>query len=306
MGIKYENRSDNIATITIDNPNQANVIDKPTALELADAWKQAWEDREVRAIILTGSGDKHFCGGHDLKPRSDVTEAELEFLAMERIFRPPAGYINGLPMGLDGEMADHFPRIPKPVIAAVNGWTIGAGLYTLLASTDIRIAARGNAKFRFGLISRGWIGAGPGATLLAKQLRYADAMKMLLLDETIDADEAMRIGLVNETVQPELLMKRAYDIAARIAQMPPLAAQKIKEFVTSFADLPAGQAWKIQSLINTLLLHNTQDGAEGRKSFLEKRQPDFTGEYSGTDTKWSDMTEEQRARIEKLKREIDW
>ncbi len=305
MGIKYET-AENVATIVLDNASRANVIDKAIALELAAAWKEAWEDRDVRCIVLTGSGSRHFCGGHDLKLRDGVSESEFEFLAMERLFRPPAGYVNGIPMGMDGEMGDHFPRIPKPVIAAVNGWAVGAGLYVLLASTDIRIAARGRAMFRFGLISRGWIGAGPGATLLAKQLRYADAMKMLLLDEAVDADEAVRIGLVNESVEPDALMDRAYAIAERIARHPPLAAQKIKEFVTTFSELPAGQAWRVQSLLNTLLLHMTEDGVEGRLSFLQGRDPDFTGEYSGTALSWYEMSEEQRRRISELKRQIDW
>ena len=291
MGIRYET-NEYVATIVLDNASRANVIDKGIALELAAAWKEAWEDRDVRAIVLTGAGDRHFCGGHDLKPRGDVTEAEFEYLAMERVFRAPAGYVNGVPMGLDGEMGDHYPRIPKPVVAAVNGWAVGAGLYVLLASTDIRIAARGQAMFRFGLISRGWIGAGPGATLLAKQLRYADAMKMLLLDEAVDADEAVRIGLVNEAVEPDALMNRAYEIAGRIAQQPPLAAQKIKEFVTTFSELPAGQAWRVQSLLNTLLMHTTEDGMEGRRSFLERREPEFTGDYSGTELSWSEMDED--------------
>ncbi len=305
MGIRYET-NEHVATIVLDNASRANVIDKGIALELAAAWKEAWEDRDVRAIVLTGAGDRHFCGGHDLKPRGDVTEAEFEYLTMERVLRAPAGYVNGVPMGLDGEMGDHYPRIPKPVVAAVNGWAVGAGLYVLLASTDIRIAARGQAMFRFGLISRGWIGAGPGATLLAKQLRYADAMKMLLLDEAVDADEAVRIGLVNKAVEPDALMNRAYEIAGRIAQQPPLAAQKIKEFVTTFSELPAGQAWRVQSLLNTLLMHTTEDGMEGRRSFLERREPEFTGDYSGTELSWSEMDEDQRRRLDELKRQIDW
>ncbi len=280
MGIGYD-YSDHVAVITLQNARRANSIDKSMAIELAEAWRAAWEDREVRAVILTGEGERHFCSGHDLSVRDDVNDAELEFLALERIFRPLAGYANGFPIGVDPEMADHFPRLHKPVVAAVNGWTVGAGLYMLLASTDIRIAALSNAKFRFGLISRGWIGAGPAPTLLMKQIRHVDAMKMLLLDEEVDAEEAVRIGLVNEAVPPELLMERAFTIARRIAEMPPLAAQKIKEFATRFADLPVAQAWQVQSMMNSMLLHLTSDGIDGRQSFIERRQPEFTGDYRG-------------------------
>lgn len=305
MHVRYET-DDDVAFITLNNPTRANAIDKAMSLELAEAWRVAWEDRSVRVIILTAEGDRHFCGGHDLSEREDVTREELDFLALERVFRPPSGYVNGFPTGVDPEMADHFPRISKPVIAAVNGWAVGAGLYLLLASSDIRIAARGNARFRFGLISRGWIGAGPAATLLMKQLRHVDAMKMLLSDEHVDADEAVRIGLVNESVEPDMLMIRAEELARRIASMPPLAAQKIKEFATFFSDLPTSQAWRVQSMINSLLLHTTEDGVEGRRSFIEGRPARFSGEYEGFEGFWQDASDDYRKRIDELKREIDW
>jgi len=208
--------------------------------------------------------------------------------------------------GIDGGMADHFPRIHKPVVAAVNGWAVGAGLYLLLASTDIRIAAIGQANFRFGLISRGWVGAGPGATLLLNQLRYTDAMNMLLADATIDDAEAVRIGLVNEAVSPDQLMPRALEIAHRIADLPPLATIKMKEFIHRFGHLPVEQAWNVQALINFLLLQTTQDGQEGRDSFLERREPNYTGEYAGLEGFYEGASDEERARLEQLKRQIDW
>ena len=305
MSIRYET-DDNIAVITIANSRRANSLDKQHALDLGEAWRSAWDDRNVRAIIVTGEGNRHFCGGHDLSVREDVTSEEHEFLALERIFRSPSGYTNGFQTGIDGGMADHFPRIHKPVIAAVNGWAVGAGLYLLLASTDIRIAAIGNANFRFGLISRGWIGAGPGATMLLKQLRYVDAMKMLLTDATVDAEEAVRIGLVNEAVSADQLMPRAFELAKRIAEMPPLATIKMKEFVHRFSDLPVEQAWNVQAMMNFLLLQTTEDAQEGRTSFLERREPNYTGEYSGLEGFSEDLSDEERARLEELKRQIDW
>ena len=305
MSIRYE-INNHVAIITILNAQRANTLDKTHALELGDAWAKAWNDRHVRSIIVTGDGNRHFCGGHDLSVRDDVTETEHDFLALERIFRPPANYINGFQSGIDGGMADHFPRIHKPVVAAVNGWAVGAGLYLLLASTDIRIAADGNANFRFGLISRGWVGAGPGATLLLKQLRYVDAMKMLLADETIDAHEAVRIGLVNEAVPPDKLMTRALEIAHQIAEKPPLATIKMKEFVHRFSDLPVEQAWNVQAMMNFLLLQTSQDAREGRESFLERRDPVYTGEYAGMEGFFENASEEEKARLDELKRQIDW
>ncbi len=305
MSIQYDTDR-HVAVITIANVRRANALDKQHAVDLGKAWREAWEDRNVRSIVVTGEGDRHFCGGHDLSVRDDVTDREREFLALERIFRTPGGRTNGFQTGIDGGMADHFPRIHKPVIAAVNGWAVGAGLYLLLASTDIRIAADGNANFRFGLISRGWVGAGPGATLLLKQLRYVDAMKMLLADETIDTQEAVRIGLVNEAVSPEDLMPRALEYAHRIAKIPPLATIKMKEFIHRFSDLPVEQAWNIQAMMNFLLLQTTQDAQEGRTSFLERRAPNYTGEYAGLEGYYEGLSEEERIRMEELKRQIDW
>lgn len=305
MTIRYETDS-HVAIVTISNERRANTLDKTHAVKLGEAWAKAWNDRNVRSIIITGEGDRHFCGGHDLSLRADVSETEHDFLALERIFRPPAGYTNGFQTGIDGGMADHFPRIYKPVVAAVNGWAVGAGLYLLLASSDIRISSEENANFRFGLISRGWVGAGPGATMLLKQLRYVDAMKMLLADDTVDAREAMRIGLVNEAVPADRLMPRALEIAHQIAEKPPLATMKMKEFVHRFSDLPVEQAWNVQAMMNFLLLQTTQDAQESRASFLERREPNYTGEYSGFEGFYEGHTDEERERLEELKRQIDW
>ncbi len=305
MSICYETDS-KVAVITLSNERKANVIDKAHALELGEAWRTAWEDRDIRSIVITGKGGRHFCGGHDLSLRDDVDPTEHEFLDHERIFRPPSGYTNGFQTGIDSGMADHFPRIYKPVVAAVNGWAVGAGLYLLLASTDIRVAAVENARFRFGLISRGWIGAGPGATMLLKQLRYVDAMKMLLADETVDAEEAVRIGLVNEAVPAQDLLTRALEIAHGIAQKPPLATMKMKEFIHRFSDLPVEQAWNIQALMNFLMLHTSADAQEGRNAFIERREPNYTGGYAGIGDPYENASDDERSRLDELKRQIDW
>ena len=298
--------TDSIATVTINNPERANVITQQVAGELSDAWRRCQDDHRVKAVVLTAAGDRHFSGGHNLVPRSGVTQEELQYLSLERTFRPLSGTVNGFPTGADPTMADHFPRISKPVVAAVNGLAVGAGLYLLLASTDIRIAARGNAYFKYGLVSRGWIGAGPSATLLLKQLRHVDAMRMLLEDPTIDADEAVRIGLVNEAVEPQELMPTARAVARSLAEKPVHAVRFIKEFAHRFADLPVEQAWHVQSLMNDLLVHSTADGTEGRTSFLDRREPEWTGDYQGTEIRTGDQSDEQRERLEKLRREIDW
>ena len=305
MAIDYEKR-DGVAYITINNPQKANILDKSTADAISEVWIDFWEDRDLRCAILTGAGDKHFCGGHDLTPRPDVSEAERERLRTERIYWPLAGTVHGAKTGVDGRMGDHYPRVWKPVIAAINGWAAGAGLYILLASTDIRIASAEHARFKFALLSQGWLGNGPGATLLMKQLRYIDAMKILLADEPFDAAEALRIGLVNEVVPHGDVMARAEAIARHIVTLPPVAVRMMKEFVIRFGDLPTDQAWHVQNLINSLLIQTTADGEEGRRAFNEKRPPDFTGALRQRGEPFADISPEDAARLAEIYRSGDF
>ena len=297
MSILYEKR-DRVAYITLNNPAKANIFDKETADAISAAWIDLWEDRDIRCAIVTGAGDRHFCGGHNLAPRKNITEEEREYLRTQRIFWPLAGTVHGQKTGVDGRMGDHYPRVWKPVIAAVNGWAAGAGLYMLLASTDIRIASREHARFKFALTTQGWLGHGPGASLLIKQLRYIDAMKMLLTDDPVDAEEALRIGLINEVVPHERLLARAEEIARHIVKMPPVALRMMKEFVVRFGDLPTDQAWHIQNIINNLLIQVTTDGEEGRRAFNEKRPPDFTGALRRRGEAWEELPEEDRDRLD--------
>ena len=295
--IDYEKRN-SVAYITLNNPEKANILDKPTSDDISAAWIDLWEDKDIRCAIVTGKGDKHFCGGHNLTPRPDLTDEDREFLRLQKVYWPLAGTVHGQTTGVDGRMGDHYPRVWKPVIAAVNGWAAGAGLYLLLSSTDIRIASAEHARFKFALLTQGWLGNGPGASLLAQQLRYSDAMKILLTDEPFDAAEAHRIGLVNEVVPHEQLMERAEKMARHIVSLPPVAVRMMKEFVVRFGDLPTDQAWHIQNIINSMLIQTTMDGEEGRQAFNEKRSPNFTGTLRKRGEPWPEWSEEDIERLE--------
>lgn len=301
MAIVYEKR-DGVAYITLNNPDKANILDKPTSDEISAAWIDLWEDRDIRCAILTGAGERHFCGGHNLAPRKDITEEEREYLRTQRIFWPLAGTVHGQRTGVDGRFGDHYPRVWKPVIAAVNGWAAGAGLYILLSSTDIRIASAEHARFKFSLISQGWLGHGPGASLLVKQLRYVDAMKMLLTDDPFDAAEALRIGLINEVVPHAQLLERAEKIARHIVTLPPVAVRMMKEFVVRFGDLPTDQAWHVQTLMNNLLIQVTTDGEEGRRAFNDKRPPNFNGALRKRGEAWAQPSPEDATRLDQAYR----
>jgi enoyl-CoA hydratase/carnithine racemase len=135
-----------------------------------------------------------------------------------------------------------------------------------------------------------------------RQLRYIDAMKILLTDEPVDAAEALRIGLVNEVVPHARLMERAEQIARHIVTLPPVAVRMMKEFVVRFGDLPTDQAWHVQNLINSLLIQTTTDGEEGRRAFNEKRPPNFTGALRRRGEAWEKPLPEDAPRLDEAYR----
>ncbi|HAL49050.1 MAG: enoyl-CoA hydratase/isomerase family protein [SAR202 cluster bacterium] len=303
MGILFEKKN-RIAYITLNNPEKANILDRETSNEISEAWKEVWEDRDIRVAILTGTGDRHFCAGHNLAPRPGVTQEDQDRMRAEGVFWPLAGTVNGAHIGADGRLGDHYPQIMKPVIGAINGWAAGAGFYIMLTSTDIRIACEEHARFKFALLSQGWVGGGPGATYLPRQISYADAMRILLTDEPFDAAEALRINLINETAPHDNLMTRSEEIATHIAGMPPVAVRMMKEFVIRFRETPVTEAWRVQTLMNALLTQLSTDGDEGRAAFLEKRAPQFTGGVRQKGDGFPELDDEQWERLMDLRRDM--
>ena len=129
-------------------------------------------------------------------------------------------------------------------------------------------------------------------------------MRILLTDEAFDAKEALRINLINEVVPHDQLMSRSEEIATRIAGMPPIAVRMMKEFAIRFRDIPVSEAWRVQTLFNTLLTQLTTDGDEGRKAFLENRPPNFTGGIRPKAPGFPELTAEERALLEETRREL--
>jgi len=174
----------------------------------------------------------------------------------------------------------------------------------MLTSTDIRIACEEHAKFKFALLSQGWVGHGPGATYLTRQVAYADAMKILLTDEPFDAKEALRMNLINEVVAHGNLMERAEELAAQIAAMPPVAVRMMKEFIIRFRDVPVAEAWRVQTLMNSLLTQITTDGDEGRIAFNEKRSPNFTGGIREKGEAFPEVDAAERERLMGIRKDL--
>lgn len=247
-----------VATIVINRPERMNAMDGEHYAALSDAWIRVRDDSAIRVAVVTGAGDKSFSAGADLKShvRKDTPMADIW-------------------MTQKGQLLNRGLEVWKPVIAAVNGYCLGGGM-TLLLGTDIRLAVP-HATFSVAEVKRGLIPANGGTQRIAQQLPHAIAMQMLLTGDSIDAETALRWGLVNEIVAPADLMDRAQDYARRIAANAPLAVQAAKELAlrSHSMDLTTGLRMEV---LTTTALKRSKDAAEGAAAFAEKRPPNFTGE----------------------------
>lgn len=256
MSIDFD-LNDGIALITINRPELANALDAEHYVALSAAWTRVRDDDAVRAAIVTGAGDRVFSAGADLKSW----------------------------VGRKRKLSDHWLtqqdpllnrglEIWKPVIAAVNGACVGGGM-TLMLATDLRVAVKG-ARFGLAEVKRGIIAANGGTQRIVKQLPYAVAMEMLLLGEEIDAETALRWGLVNRVVEREALIPTAMDFAARISRNAPLAVQAAKELAVRSYELPLADGLRLEQFVN-LVLQSSEDTKRAKDAFADKRRPDFEG-----------------------------
>ena len=194
---------DHIATVTLNRPEAMNALDPESVEQLHAIWRQISSDSDIRVVILTGAGDRSFCTGADLKKTQPPSEtfAELHFGSVR-----PTPSLATLQTG-------------KPVIGAINGFALGGGL-ELALQCDIRIASEG-AKFGLPEVCIGSIPGAGGTQRIVRAVGQSDAMLMLLTGARIDAQEALRIGLVSALSAPEQLMTDAMALAERIAANPP-------------------------------------------------------------------------------------
>ena len=259
MPILYEQK-DRVVTITINRPDAMNAIDPETHDELIDAWIRFRDDPEAWVAILTGAGEKAFSAGADLKKLIPQAFAS----AGTGRGRSHNDYgLGGITRGLE---------IWKPMIAAVNGYALAGGLEQVLAC-DLRAAAE---HATFGLTEVRWAimpGAG-GTQRLPRALPLAKAMEMILTAETISAQEAYRLGLVNAVVPLPELMPTARRWAQTLCERGPLAVRAAKEAVIRGLSLPLADGLRLEAFLSGTL-RGTEDAIEGPKAFAEKRKPAF-------------------------------
>ncbi|MBI2469479.1 MAG: enoyl-CoA hydratase/isomerase family protein [Candidatus Rokubacteria bacterium] len=259
MPILYD-QQDRVVTITIDRPEAMNAIDPETHSELIDAWVRFRDDPEAWVAILTGAGDKAFSAGADLKKMIPQAFAAVG----PRRGRGHNDYgLGGITRGLE---------IWKPMIAAVNGYALAGGLEQVLAC-DLRVAAEHAV---FGLTEVRWAimpGAG-GTQRLPRAVPLAKAMEIILMAETIPAQEAYRLGLVNAVVPLAELMPTARRWAQTICERGPLAVRAAKEAVIRGLSLPLADGLRLEAFLSGTL-RGTEDAIEGPKAFAEKRKPVF-------------------------------
>ncbi len=251
------NVEDNIATITFNRPKVLNALNFEVLTELLDAATICEKDEKIKAVILTGAGDKAFVAGADIARMQNATSLEM------------------VPVMELGHRAFRLiETMPKPSIAAVNGFALGGGT-ELAMSCDIRFASEkavfGQPEILIGVVP-GW----GGTQRLPRLVGMGIAKELILGGGQINAQRAYEIGLVNRVVPPESLMEEARKFASKLTKLPPFAMKMAKDAMNYGYDLSLDNANKLE-IACILQCFSTEDQKEGMKAFVEKRKPTFKG-----------------------------
>jgi enoyl-CoA hydratase len=250
-------REDGVAVVTINRQEALNALDLPTLTELRDRLRELAEDADVRVVVLTGAGEKAFVAGADIKYMSGLGVEEAKAWGQ-----------------LGHEAARLLETMPKPTIAAVNGFALGGGCELALAC-DVRYAARsaqlGQPEINLGIIP-GW----GGSQRLARTSTLGFAKELIFTGRLVDAEEAERRGLVDAVFEPGELLAKTLETARLLASKSPGALAAAKEVVNRA--LQGDHAANLEAEADRFgELFATEDAKEGMTAFVEKREPRFVG-----------------------------
>jgi enoyl-CoA hydratase len=248
-------RRGHVEILTINRPEARNAINGAVSKAMGSIMDDLAEDADCWVVIVTGSGDKAFSAGMDLKAFSSGEGGDI--------------------LGASGGFAGLTQRdFPKPVIAAVNGSALAGG-FEIMLSCDLVIAAS-HATFGIPEAKRGLIAGAGGLIRMPKRLPIAVALELAMTGDPIDAERAYALGLVNKVVSPEKLLDEALELADRIAANAPLAVRYSKSVMKRAAEVPESEGWAINGQAVGVVF-SSADAMEGPIAFAEKRPPNWQG-----------------------------
>jgi len=252
----YE-KSEGIATLTINRPESLNALNVETLKEIMARLEDAQNDESIRVIVITGAGERAFSAGADLKMMRDITPVRATELSR-----------------LGQQLCNQVEALGKPVIAAINGYALGGGLELAMAC-DLRVASE-NAQLGQPEINVGLIPGWGGTQRLPRFVGKGIAKQMIYTGKRIDAKTAERLGLVNAVVPPEQLKSKVKELALELAGKPPVAIKLSKALINNSTEThPEVGLWQEAEAFG--IVASTEDFKEGVSAFLEKRKPQFKG-----------------------------
>lgn len=255
--VQFKEIEKGIGLITLNRPEAANALSLQLLKELNETLNDVGKNRDIRVVLITGSGEKAFCAGADLKERKTMNEQQVRETVR-----------------LIGSTVNQVEALPQPVIAVMNGVAFGGGLELALAC-DIRVAST-EAKMGLTEVSLGIIPGAGGTQRLPRLIGVGKAKELIFTARRISANEALEINLVNAVYDKEQLLEKATELALEIAKNAPLSLIQAKVAINKGIETDLTTGLKIEELAYNELLH-TEDRMEGLVAFQEKRQPQYQG-----------------------------